>query len=196
MKLTARSRLPTVALAVGATLRRHGIPAVLTGGACAAVHSGGAYVSRDVDFVIQGQVKQETLDAAMRALGFVRRRDRYVHPEVPFYVEFPAGPLAVGGDHAVRPAQLPSPHGTALILSPTDACRDRLAAFYHWDDRQSLAVAVLIARRQRLQLASIRRWSLAEGHAEKFEEFLRELRRVRRDTAQHQAGRQGRHFKR
>jgi hypothetical protein len=177
--LSAHASLSDVALAVGATLRRHGISAVLTGGACAAVHAGGRYVSRDVDFVVQGRVRREALDAAMGELGFVREADRYVHPETPFYVEFLAGPLAVGGDHAVTPVELSSPYGPALALSPTDACRDRLAGFYHWNDRQGLAVAVLVAGRQRVHLAAIRRWSAAEGHAEKFEEFLRELRRAR-----------------
>lgn len=60
---------------------------------------------------------------------------------------------------------------SVLSLSPTDSCRDRLAAFYHWNDRQGLDVAVKIARHHRVRLPTIRKWSLAEGHEPKYLEF-------------------------
>lgn len=41
-----------MALAAGDGLRRAGIRAVLTGGACANLYSGGAYESVDADFVL------------------------------------------------------------------------------------------------------------------------------------------------
>ena len=69
------------------------------------------------------------------------------------------------------------------MLSPTDACRDRLAAFYHWHDRQSLGVAVSIAVRNRVKLAAIRRWSVGEGMKHGFDEFLDELKIARRRRA-------------
>lgn len=63
-----------------------------------------------------------------------------------------------------------------LLLSATDSCRVRLAAFYHWRDRQALGAAVAIAARHALDLETIREWSLREGAAEGFEEFQRSLR--------------------
>jgi hypothetical protein len=173
--LTANSTLPEMALAVGAQLRRRGITAVLTGGACVSVYTDGSYVSKDADFVIQGNVRQTALDAALAELGFVRQGDRYVHAVVPFYLEFPPGPLAIGSDLDIRPAEISVTGGAALALSPTDSCRDRPAAFYHWRDRQSLRLAVAVARHQRVDLAAIRKWSRAEGNLEDFEEFLREV---------------------
>jgi hypothetical protein len=65
----------------------------------------------------------------------------------------------------------------ALALSPTDSCRDRLAAFYHRRDRQSLRLAVAVARHQTVDLEAIRKWSRAEGIIEDNEEFLTTLRR-------------------
>jgi hypothetical protein len=186
MRISARSTLSEVALAAGATLIRHGIDAVLTGGACAAVHSGGACVSTDVDFVIRGRPRLDTLDRAMAELGFTRQSARYVHPLVPFSVEFPAGPLGIGSDLDIAPVTLPGP---VLALSPTDSCRDRLAAFYHWNDRQSLAAAVAIALRVRVNLGAIRRWSRDEGQQEKLEEFLKELETGRSRVAGAGAGR-------
>ena len=81
MKLTRSSSLPEVAIVVGEQLARHGIRAVLTGGACVAIYTG-TYTSKDADFVLQGHVTQRGLDDTMQELGFERRGDRYVHREV------------------------------------------------------------------------------------------------------------------
>ena len=178
--LDRRSRLPTVAAAVGAALARHQIRAVLTGGACASLHTRGRYLSRDMDFILIGTTTQVRLDEALGSVGFVRAGDRYVHPDVVFYIEFPRGPLAIGDDYRIRPVVRRHGRGRWLLLSATDSCRDRLAAFYHWNDRQSLSVAVEIALAQRVNLRVIRRWSGAEGFAERFEEFLGEVQRRRR----------------
>ncbi len=164
-----------MAIAVGQLLSEHGIRAVLTGGACATIYSEGAYVSDDIDFILEGRILPAELDRAMAAAGFAPRANRYVHAESPFWVEFPRGPLAVGGDLDVEPAYIGEPGNRTLALSPTDSVRDRLAAFYHWSDRQSLAVAVEIARRHPIDRKAIRRWSAAEGQLERYAEFLREL---------------------
>ena len=177
MSLTAKSSLRDVALAVGDALDKHGIKAVLSGGACASIHSDGAYSSFDLDFILTTRVTQSTLDTAMASADFKRSGDRYVHPRAPFWVEFPRGPLAVGGDHRIRPTIIRGTTGRTHALSATDSCRDRLAAFYHWDDRQSLEVAIQIARRRRLNLSLIRKWSSEEGKSEQFDEFLAHVRR-------------------
>ena len=189
MKIAARASLGEVALQVGDALRRHGIRAVLTGGACASLHSGGEYHSVDMDFIVLGPVTQAALDAAMASVRFRRTGDRYVHPRAPFYIEFPRGPLAIGGDYRVRPVEHRLRHARALVLSPTDSCRDRLAAFYHWNDRQSLAVAVSIALRNRVNMAAVRRWSIAEGAEPRFREFLTELKSARRRRSRPAASR-------
>lgn len=180
MTLSARSSLGAAAAAVAGALRADKITAVLTGGACATLYSAGAYHSRDLDFIVVGPATQAGVERAMASVGYSRKRDRYVHPRARFYVEFPRGPLAIGGEHRIRPVSRRTPHGQILMLSPTDSCRDRLAAFYHWRDRQSLTVAAWIAMRNRINLPTLRRWSVAEGMAERFEEFLTEIQRVRR----------------
>lgn len=182
MRITRRSTLVDVALAVGDALRRHEIKAVLSGGACASMYTRGAYQSVDIDYVLEGRVTQRALDAAMETIGFSRRRDHYVHPRSPFFVEFPRGPLSIGEDAEIRPVLRRSRGLVALVLSPTDSCRDRLAAFYHWKDRQSLAVAVEIARNHAVRLTVIRRWSEAEDASAGFEEFQKGLRERGREA--------------
>jgi len=171
--------LKDVALAVGAALEQHEITAVLTGGSAATVHSEGTYSSTDLDFVLRTRTRQAVLDAAMAAVGFRREGARYTHPKSPFWIEFPAGPLAVGDDHDIRPVQITGVLGRALILSATDSCRDRLAAFYHWSDRQSLEAAVKIALHSKVDLAAIREWSRREGHLDGFRTFVKEIDRCR-----------------
>lgn len=97
MRSGRRPSLAPLAITVGDALRRHGIRAVLTGGACASLYTRGAYQSVDMDFIVSGPVTQAALDPARASVGFRRRRDRYVHPRFPFYVEFPSGPLAIIG---------------------------------------------------------------------------------------------------
>ena len=179
MKLTARSGLGAVATVAGNALRREGITAVLTGGACANLYTGGRHQSVGADFIVGSPASRAAVDLAMEKIGFARKGDRYVHAEARFYVEFPRGPLAIGTDYRIRPVEWKTAYGRTLILSATDSCRDRLAAFYHWTDRQSLRVAVRIAVAHRVSLAKIRRWSIEEGAREGFEQFATELQRVR-----------------
>ncbi len=172
MTLSAKSSIGDVAATVAAVLREAGFVAVLTGGACAAIYSAGAYTSHDLDFVLRSGGNRRALDEAMAVAGFTRRHDRYVHRAARFFVEFVRGPLAIGDDVEVRPVALRVGRGRTLALTATDACRDRLAAFYHWSDRQSLAAAVAIARRHRVNMSRIRRWSHHEGAGDKYQEFF------------------------
>ena len=179
MGLTRRSSIRDVAAAVGTALRNAGFDAVLTGGACASIYSAGAYISHDLDFIIRSGGKRAELDTALAAQGFQRQHDRYVHPLTAFFIEFPRGPLSIGDDTDIKPARLKIGRTTISALSPTDSCRDRLAAFYHWSDRQSLRSAIEIARRERVNMAAIRRWSVREAAADKFEEFAAAVRASR-----------------
>lgn len=180
MKLGPRSSLTQVVMCVGAALESARIHAVLTGGACANFYSSGAYLSNDADFVLTGTVTRAELDEAMRTVGFSRVRDHYRHPTAPFVVEFPAGPLAIGRDHTLRPRLITSANGRVRLLSATDSCRDRLAQFYFWRDKQGLRSAVEIAIQRRVDMTAIRSWSVSEECLEKFEQFKQALEVARR----------------
>jgi arylsulfatase A-like enzyme len=179
--LSSRSSLADVVSAAAAALAAAKIDVVLTGGACASLHSRGRYASRDLDFVVIGSGSAEELDAAMGSVGFRRRANYYVHPRTRFFVEFLPAPLAIGADTAIRPATRILAGRRVRLLSPTDSCRDRLAAFYHWSDRQSLAVAIEIALANRVQIDAIKRWSAREGHARGFAEFVEAVAARRRE---------------
>jgi hypothetical protein len=178
--LDANAPLPDVVAAVARALKRAHIRAVLVGGACASLHADGTVTSYDLDFILQSSVTQPALDEAMATTGFARERDHYRHPSCPFWVEFPAGPLGIGADANIRPTPMIVRRVTVQSLSATDACRDRLAAYYDWNDVQSLATAVQIARRRRINMRMIEEWSTREGAAAQFTIFRSQLAAVRR----------------
>jgi len=180
VKLTSRSSLAEVAACVAKALARAKIRAVLTGGACATIYSKGKYQSSDLDFVLQSTISPQQLDAVMESIGFYRTSNRYEHPRTNFFVEFPAGPLGIGADIDIRPVVTKIAGTVVKVLSATDSCRDRLAAFYHWNDRQSLITAVQVAKHRKVNLNAIRTWSEREDATDKFTEFLGILRQNRR----------------
>jgi len=75
------------------------------------------------------------------------------------------------------------------LLSPTDCVKDRLAAYYHWNDMQSLGQAVLVCRAAKVDLKEVKRWSMLEGMGGKFELFRSALSEG--DKRKRPAGRAG-----
>ena len=163
-----------IASLICSRLEKAGFSCVLSGGACVTIYSKNEYQSADLDFVMSDYSLKE-IDGTMLELGFTRKGHmrHYVNPGCPYYVEFPSPPLAVGEELIKKTALLKTPYGQLRILTPTDCVKDRLAAFYHWKDRQSLEQAILVARHQKVDLTNIEKWSKNEGAAEKFEEFRR-----------------------
>lgn len=66
---------------------------------------------------------------------------------------------------------------TIQILTPTQCVMDRLAAFYHWRDRQALDQAVAVAAAHDIDLKGVQRWSAAEGQEALHVEFRAALER-------------------
>ncbi len=71
----------------------------------------------------------------MRDIGFVEKTRYFVHPDSEYVVEFPPGPLTVGMEPVKEIVELRFSTGTLKIISATDCVKDRLAAYYHWNDR-------------------------------------------------------------
>lgn len=150
-------------------LRSKGIETVLVGGACISIYSANEYSSYDLDFIITGSATRQKVRTALAEINFTEENRYFVNPQTPFFVEFPSGPLAVGDEPPSAISTLRFATGNLRLLSPTDCVKDRLAAFYHWKDQQSLEQALLIARDHAINVAAVRRWSANEGFAEVFE---------------------------
>jgi len=156
-------------------LHDDGVTVTLTGGACVAIWSNGKYVSQDVDFIEEGPVPRRQIRQVLKLLGFHEKGRHFVHAATQFFVEFPTGPLMVGNQRVERVAERNTSSGRLRLLSSTDCIKDRLAAYFHWNDRQSLEQALLVAQAQRVDMDDIRRWSKSEGNDQKFRIFEQRL---------------------
>ncbi len=184
MKNIADMAVKELAALVCRVLQEAEITVTLTGGACVTIWSLGKYVSHDLDFIEEGPIPRGKIRDALKTIGF-KPKDRYfVHPDTNFFIEFPTGPLMVGDQRIERVSEQKTSVGTLRLLTPTDCVKDRLAAFFHWNDRQSLEQALLVARAQEINLADIRRWSQSENNDEKFREFENALRQSKRRKSQ------------
>ncbi len=56
-------------------------------------------------------------------------------------------------------------------------CKDRLAGFYHWNDKQNLDQALMVARKCSVNLSKIKKWSEYEGQLVKFQIFIDSLKK-------------------
>ncbi len=79
-----------------------GIIVTLTGGACVAIWSEGKCVSRDLDFIEEGPVSARKVRDVLKRLGFEPTGRHFAHPETTVFVEFPTGPLMIGGQRVER----------------------------------------------------------------------------------------------
>lgn len=156
MNLDSGISISELAFCVGETFIAHGSTAVLSGGGAAVVYAPEAYQSHDLDFIL---VYRGGLAPLLNNLGFYQEHSQYKHHNFPWTLEFPPGPLAIGGDYAIAPERITCPQtGYRLdILSPTDCVRDRLTHFLaptHTDFsalEQALAVAKAIQHRINLE---------------------------------------------
>lgn len=52
--------------------------------------------------------------------------------------------------------------GKIKLLHPADSVRDRLGAYYHWNDKQGLEQAINICLEQDIDLSEVERWSISD----------------------------------
>lgn len=166
-----------LAILIAGNLGRRGIDVVLTGGACVAIHTNNKYISADLDFVLISDDKQKETREFLLALGFFEDGRFFRHADTEYFLDFLPPPLSIGDEPVKQVFTIKKKALVLKLLSPTDCIKDRLAAYYHWDDRQALEQAILVAGSRRIDLAEVRRWSDKEKMAEKFKLFLDRLRK-------------------
>jgi hypothetical protein len=157
-------------------LNERDIDAVLVGGACVSIYTENKYVSYNLDFVSHAALKD--IAGPLSELGFKRESSRhFIRKECPYFIEFVAPPLSIGSERVKKEEIIKTQLGNITLLTSTDSAKDRLAAYYHWNDPQALEQAVMVAKAQRVNIKDIRRWSVAEGHKEKYSTFLKMLKK-------------------
>ncbi len=173
-----------LAALVSQALKSAGIRATLSGGGAVTLYSDNEYESRDLDFVTNA--RNDAIAKALAALGFrrVAGARQFEHPETDYYVEFPPGPLGFGetsisDDDATV---LQTRYGPLRIITPTQSVMDRLAAYVHWNDNQSLDQAVMVARRHDIDWPALYEWAGRERIGPRLIDRLRTQTRSDRRT--------------
>lgn len=166
--------LKELACLIYETLKNKGIDAVLVGGACVSIYSQNRYQSFDLDFVAYEELK--TIEKALEELGFKRTGRCFVHDNCRYLIDFVNPPISIGHESIHHFKTLKTDVGSLQLLTPTDCAKDRLAAFFHWNDKQAFEQALLVARSHSIDLTNLKRWAKAEGYEKKLDEFLERLK--------------------
>jgi hypothetical protein len=176
-KSIERLSIQELAALICDTLKREGLQATLSGGACAQIYSNEKYVTGDLDFVVNyfWPKNDAIIDKVMVLLGFERKGRIFINPSVSYSVEFPPGPLSIGEEYHITPSELKMETGNLSLLSPIDSVKDRLTGYFYGNDAQCLEQAVLICQMNKVNMSEIRRWAKIENQPIKFKEFEKRI---------------------
>lgn len=169
--------LKDLAAYVSEELRKRKINAVLVGGACVTIYSQNRYQSYDLDFATFEDLT--SIKKAMKEMGFQTKGRHFIRNDCPWIVEFVSAPIAVGDQPIHEFKELTTKLGTIQMLRPEDSVKDRLASYFHWNDRQSLEQAISICLEISIDLNEIEKWSIREKNKPKFDEFIQKLKKTK-----------------
>ncbi len=160
---------------ISTELREKGIDIILVGGACVTIYSHNRYQSYDLDFVVYEDMKK--VKEALKEIGFYEKSGYFHHADCKWIVEFVSSPVAIGKEiisnfHKVKVAT-----GTIKMLRIEDSVKDRLASYFHWNDRQGLEQATSICLEHKIDLKEVKKWAQKEGFESKFQELLNQLKK-------------------
>jgi len=178
MKTVNKMTQAELAAYVQSHLQTKGISVILSGGAAVAIYTENKYVSADIDLVNVNFVNRKKIVEAMKEIDFNEKNRYFIHPDTKHIVEFPPGPLSVGEEPVKRIIEIKFSTGLLRVISETDCVKDRLAAYYFWNDQQSLAQAILVAKSARINMSEIKRWSQTTRNMNRFKTFQKKLSEI------------------
>jgi hypothetical protein len=156
-------------------LQKNSIEAVLVGGACVSIYSENKYTSYDIDLITTSSIK--TMIPILEQLGFKNTGGRlFENPKCKFLIDFVAPPVSIGDSPVSEFNYISTRFGTICLLTPTDCVKDRLAAYFFWSDLQSLDQAVMVAKRNKINIQDVKKWAENQGEQEKYKVFVKGLK--------------------
>ncbi|MCP5506548.1 MAG: hypothetical protein H7A38_06665 [Chlamydiales bacterium] len=170
-------KIDELAAFVSELLRKEGIEAILVGGACVTIYSKNRYQSYDLDFVTFEEIKRVKKVLALG--GFYEKNGYFKHQDCPYFIEFVNPPVAVGREPIHQFGQIKNRSGTIQLLRVEDCIKDRLAGYFHWDDQESLIQAIDVCLEVKANLAEVKKWAQEEGFIDKYQRFIKELKRLK-----------------
>lgn len=144
--------LTEVAAVVAEHLKTQSIDVAIVGGSAITSHVPYVYTSQDIDFANPSEDSLRTLGEALKPVGFEKSGRVFMHPDTIYTVDFVADTPLIDARPIYNFVAIETNHGTVMVYSLEDAIADRVVAFLHWSDSESLDVAerTVIAARERL----------------------------------------------
>ena len=164
----SRTNMTEMAGIIASHLAEHKIAVVLVGGLAVEIYSQNLYLTKDIDMVNTNYTPTKTLQLAMAKLGFSKQGRVFVNSTTEITVEFPSAPLSVGDELITQTTTIPTSHGDIPILTVEDVAKDRLAAFIHWQDTQSLVQATAVMLKHQLKPDYFRAFIKREGNTKHY----------------------------
>jgi predicted nucleotidyltransferase len=155
-------------------LRKRGVETILVGGACVTIYSNNQYQSYDLDFIVYEDMKK--VKKTLKELGFHEEGKHFCHQDCKWLIEFVSPPVAVGHEIISDFQDTEVATGIIKMLRVEDSVKDRLASYFHWNDRQGLNQALEICKERQVDLNEVENWATQEGFDKKFQEFIRLLK--------------------
>ncbi|OGF47923.1 MAG: hypothetical protein A2452_09495 [Candidatus Firestonebacteria bacterium RIFOXYC2_FULL_39_67] len=174
----ATMKVKDVAVVVQGTLSKYGIDSTLVGGACVEIYSNNKYSSGDIDIVSDWPLGE--IENALTEIGF-KRKDKtrfFEKKDCEYFLDFVQPPLAIGNAPVKQLSIIKTRKGMIKLLTPSDCVKDRLAAYFYWDDKQSLEQAILVAKTKTLDYKSIEKWAKGESNLKKYREFISRAKKI------------------
>ena len=154
-------------------LAQRDIRVVLVGGLAVEIYTENLYLTKDIDMVNNSYNPPAEIRGAMSEIGFHRQGRVYVNETTDVCVEFPSAPLSVGEELIQDTTTIETDNGELPILFATDVVKDRLAAYFHWSDRQSLVQALAIMSIHNIVPSDLEAFCDNEGEPEQFKTLER-----------------------
>ena len=156
-------------------LEKNNIDATIVGGACVSIYSENKYVSSDIDIVSFNELKD--IKPILAEIGFLQKGKGNIfdRKNCPFYLQFVSPPLAIGREPVKKTNLIKTKMGTIKLLTATDCVKDRLAAYFYFNDPQSMEQAVLVAKQNKVSLSEVKKWAEKENQIEKYNNFAKIL---------------------
>lgn len=186
--LEAISNLPTreQQVALGALLSslfaRHHVQLTVVGGAAVQFYTQAEYVTGDLDAILVGDTI-EMIEDVMGGLGFKRTTmyRHFEHPLLPFVVEFPPSPMAVGSRELSKVNIFKYGGSEVRVIRVEDIIMDRIIGGVEWDQDPLMDQARLlwIKNKDIIDKKYLRGFARQEGYIRELTKIMKEGNKAR-----------------
>jgi hypothetical protein len=99
------------------------------------------YTSDDIDFAAPANQTRKEIASALAQIGFFPKGRIFVHADCRYTLDFVATTPHIDRRPVTRFEVVQTAYGSVRVYAPEDAIADRIAAWVHWSDSESLGVA-------------------------------------------------------